>query len=213
MRIWPSLLAADCLNLQKEIQILIDAGISQLHLDIMDNHYVPNLSFGPVFCEAIHRRFPNLEIDVHLMTDNPQSLIKRFAEAGANRISIHIDSCIHLHDTLMRIKAEGLKAGIAINPAEEIPELDWCDNLVDYLLMMSVNPGFGGQKFIESSFRKIAAIQARHPQIPIMVDGGVDLSNLNRLKQLAVSDVVIGSALFNASNFPLSIQQFKDITD
>lgn len=211
MKIWPSILAADCLNLEKEINILIDSGIHQIHLDIMDNHYVPNLSFGPLFCEAIHYAFPEIEIDVHLMTTEPKSLISRFAAAGACRISIHKDACIHLHDTLATIKNLGLKAGLAINPAEDIPELKWCEEMIDYLLLMSVNPGFGGQKFISSSLDKIGLIHQTYKHLPIMVDGGIDLSNLEDLKKQGVTDVVIGSALFKAKNYPINIQQFQHL--
>ena len=211
MKIWPSILAADCLNLEKEIKILIAAGIEQIHLDIMDNHYVPNLSFGPDVCEAIHQAFPQIEIDVHLMTTQPKSLISRFAKAGASRISIHKDACIHLHETLSSIKNIGLKAGLAINPGEDIPALQWCEPALDYLFLLSVNPGFGGQKFIPSTLDKIKVIHQTHKHLPIMVDGGVDLNNLEALKHQAVSDVVIGSALFKATNFPHNIQQFQHL--
>lgn len=211
IKIWPSILAANYLHLEKEINTLVKSGIEQIHLDIMDNHYVPNLSFGPGLCEAIHQAFPKLEIDVHLMTYNPQNLIPGFAAAGASRISIHKDGCIHLHQTLASIKNLGLKAGLAINPAEDIPELQWCESVLDYLLLMSVNPGFGGQQFIPSSLEKIKLIHQQHQDLAIMVDGGVDLNNLQILKQQGVTDVVIGSALFKAQDYPANITQFQHL--
>ena len=209
--IWPSILAADCLNINQELKTLTKSGIERIHLDIMDNHYVPNLSFGPDLCEAIHQTFPQIEIDVHLMTDDPQHLISRFAAAGASRISIHKDACIHLHQTLASIKNLGLKAGLAINPAEDLPELQWCESVLDYVLLMSVNPGFGGQKFIPSSLEQIRRIHQQYQHLPIMVDGGVDLSNLQALKKQGASDVVIGSALFKAQDYPANIRQFQHL--
>ena len=211
--LWPSILAADYLRLDQEIKHLIQAGMTHIHLDIMDNHYVPNLSFGPDLCAAIHQAYPQIEIDVHLMTIDPQRLISRFAATGASRISIHLNACTQLYQTLSSIKHLGLKAGLAINPAEDIATLQWCESVLDYVLVMSVNPGLGGQAFIPSSLEKIKRIHQQHQQLDIMVDGGIDLSNLQAIKEQGASDVIIGSALFKATDYPANIQYFQQLAN
>ena len=209
--IWPSLLAADLLNLESQINALKAQGISTLHLDIMDNHYVPNLSFSPDLCQQIHQRFPELSIDVHLMTKPVDSLIPAFAKAGASRIAIHADTTIHLNQALATIKQLNCKAGLVLNPAEDISSLAWCHHQLDYILVMTVNPGFGGQKLIPQVLDKIRALQHNYPHIPIMVDGGVDLNNIKSLKDAGASQFVVGSALFRAPNFPVCIPQFLQV--
>ncbi|HBB53394.1 MAG TPA: ribulose-phosphate 3-epimerase [Legionellales bacterium] len=210
--LWPSLLAANLLNLQKDIKTLQAHDVNQIHLDIMDNHYVPNLSFGPDFCRQIHQKFSQIIIDVHLMIHPVQSMIETFAKAGAHRISIHADACTHLHHSLHAIKKLGCQAGLAINPGESIEHLQWCHHLLDYILIMTVNPGFGGQKIIPEVYQKIQKIHDLYPHLSIMVDGGVDLLNIKDLKQYGAQDFVVGSALFQANDFPQCISPFLEMT-
>ena len=209
MNIWPSLLAADLLNLQTQIEALNLHHIHQVHLDIMDNHYVPNLSFSPDLCTAIRHQFPKLSIDVHLMTNPVDNLILAFAKAGAQRISIHASTTLHLDYSLKLIKQNGSKAGLAINPAEGIEHLEWCHMNLDYLLFMTVNPGFCGQSLINQVIPKILKAHQQYPHLPIMVDGGINLTNVKQLKEAGCQDFVIGSALFQAKNFPDSIHDFQ----
>jgi ribulose-phosphate 3-epimerase len=212
LNLWPSLLAANLLDLQKEIQTLQAQGIQQIHLDIMDNHYVPNLSFGPELCRQIHQRHPDIKIDVHLMINPVLSMIDTFSKAGAHRIAIHADACTHLHYSLEHIKKQGCKVGLAINPGESIEHLKWCYQLLDYVLIMTVNPGFGGQKMISEVIPKIKYIHQLYPNLDITVDGGVDLSNIKYLKQHGAQDFVVGSALFQAKDYPQCISSFLELT-
>lgn len=210
MKIWPSILAADLLNLSAQIQILIDHGIGQLHLDIMDNHYVPNLSFSPDLCRQIKQKFPSIKIDVHLMTKPAEALIHQFGQASADRIAIHADCGPHLDFYLESIKQYACLAGLAINPGESIHHLDEIFARVDYVLMMTVNPGFGGQKLIPYTIAKVAKLRQAFPKLPIMVDGGIDLNNISQLIAAGASDFVIGSALFKANHFPKCITAYLE---
>ena len=209
MNIWPSLLAANLLNLESQITALMNQGISNIHLDIMDNHYVPNLSFGPDFCAQIKKRFPSLNIDVHLMISPVSKMIEQFAKSGASRIAIHADSEIHLNYQLQQIKQLGCETGLAINPEEGIEHLQWIAPYLDFVLLMTVNPGFGGQKMIQETLGKIKLIKTLYPNLSLTVDGGVDLQNIGTLKKLGVDEIVVGSALFQANNFPDNIIYFK----
>lgn len=209
--LWPSILAASMLDIGAEIEILIKNDVHQLHLDIMDNHYVPNLSFGPDLCMQIHQRFPQLSIDVHLMITPVESMIEQFAKAGASRIAIHTDACIHLHRHLQRIRELGCQAGLVLNPSQGIESLSNCIHQLDYVLVMSVNPGFGGQTWIPEVLEKIQAIHDQYPQLPIMVDGGIQLANIKEFIHHGATEFVVGSALFKASNYPLCIQQYQDL--
>lgn len=210
--IWPSILAADILNIQHQLECLVTYGVHQIHLDIMDNHYVPNLSFSADFCKAITTKFPGLKIDVHLMTKPVDNLILSFAQAGAHRISIHADATQHLNYSLNLIKQEGLEAGLAINPGEDITHLDWCHHQLDFALMMTVNPGFGGQMLLPHVIEKIARVHHLFPNLPQMVDGGINLNNIQSLKLAGAQQFVIGSSLFKAENFPHSIYEFLRAT-
>jgi ribulose-phosphate 3-epimerase len=211
MRIWPSLLAANLLHLEADIQQLETLGIHQLHLDIMDNHYVPNLSFGPAFCQAIHQRFPKMVIDVHLMIEPVDPMISIFAASGAKRIAIHPHATRHLNYSLNLIRENNCLAGIALNPADNLQSLQFCHHQLDYVLIMTVNPGFGGQKLLPDVIEKISILKTLYPSIPIMVDGGVCLQNISILKNAGVEDFVIGSSLFQAKNFPQSISDFLNL--
>ena len=211
MQILPSLLAADLLNLEQQISILMHHGIKTIHLDIMDNHYVPNLSFSPDLCQAIRKRFPDLIIDVHLMTYHVTQLIQDFAKAGANRIAIHPQSTTHFDYSLGLIKQLNCEAGLVLNPAEDLDSLKWTEHLLDYILIMTVNPGFGGQKLLPHVIEKIKQIHQLHPRLRIAVDGGVDLKNIKSLKNAGCKDFIVGSALFKAVNFPNCIDEFMSL--
>lgn len=205
----PSILAADITRLGEEIDHVIGAGADLIHLDVMDNHYVPNLTFGPVICESMRRHFPQLIIDVHLMVQNPDTLISSFAEAGANRMSIHPDSTIHLDRSLQLIKNEGCKAGIVLNPATSIDCLQWCMHHLDFVLVMTVNPGFGGQKLIPSVIHKIAIIRERYPTLSICVDGGITGDNIADIAKAGANEFVVGSAIFSNPDYRTTIADLR----
>ena len=211
MKIWPSLLAANLLHLEADIHQLQTHGIHQLHLDIMDNHYVPNLSFGPAFCEAIHQRFPKIDIDVHLMIEPVDPMISIFASSGAKRIAIHPQTTRHLNYSLNLIREHSCLSGIALNPGDDLQVIHFCQHQLDYVLIMTVNPGFGGQKLLPDVIEKIKILKKQYPTLPIMVDGGVSLQNISTLKNAGVEDFVIGSSLFHAKNFPQSISDFLNL--
>lgn len=211
-KIWPSILAANMLNLSYDLECIEKHGLHQIHLDVMDNHYVPNLTFGPELCHQIHRAFPKLFIDVHLMVSPVREMIEKFAKMGAHRISIHADACIHLNHDLHLIREHGCGVGLAINPGEGIDHLKWCHQQLDYVLIMTVNPGFGGQKLIPSVYEKIKYIRKQYPHLPLMVDGGVNLKNIHDLIQQGATDFVVGSALFQAPDYPFCIENYLRMT-
>lgn len=206
----PSLLAANPLKIFDELESLMAHGIKMIHFDVMDQHYVPNLSFGPQFCSAIHQAFPALFIDVHLMTFKLDEQIHAFAKAGANRISIHADSTIHLNRSLQLIKDLSCEAGLAINPSNSLDAVLWNDHLLDFMLIMTVNPGYGGQKLIPQMITKIAQAHATYPHIPIAVDGGIGLKNMANLINAGASQFIIGSDLFGQKDYKSYIQQINE---
>jgi len=199
--ILPSLLAADSIILGEEITAVTQAGIRTLHLDIMDNHYVPNLSFGPHIAEQIKQRFPKLHLDVHLMASPVDALIEAFAEAGAARISIHPEATQHLDRSLARIQALGCQAGLALNPSTSLEAIHWCVHHLDFVLLMTVNPGFGNQVFIPEMIPKIKALRQTYPTLPITVDGGVSEKNIALLADAGVTQFVVGSAIFKTRDY------------
>lgn len=202
-RIAPSLLACDLAHVADEVRSVETAGADLLHFDVMDGHFVPNLTFGPGLCAAV-RRLTKLPLDVHLMVTNPDALVEAFVEAGANRVSVHVEAVTHLHRSLTRIRALGAKPGVALNPATPASDLDEIWPYVDFVLIMSVNPGFGGQHFIPETLDKIARLRSERDQrnaaAELVVDGGVEPGNAKALRSLGVDVLVAGTAVFRAAD-------------
>ena len=207
-RIAPSLLSADFARLGEEVRSVIAAGADWLHFDVMDNHYVPNLTFGPMVCQAL-RKHSTVPIDVHLMVQPVDALAVAFAKAGANLISFHPDASTHVDRTLQLIKAEGCQAGLVFNPAQPLDVLDWVIDKVDLVLVMSVNPGFGGQSFIDSALRKVEQARRRIDaerarsgrDIRLEVDGGIKVDNIRRVADAGADTFVAGSAIFGQPDY------------
>jgi ribulose-phosphate 3-epimerase len=211
----PSILSCDFTKIRDDFANMNKAKVDYVHVDIMDGNYVPNISFGPQIVKQF-RELTDIPFDVHLMINNPENYIKEFADAGANILSIHPGSTIHLNRTINLIKSYGIKAGLVLNPAEDLSILDYTLDDIDILLLMSVNPGFGGQKFIESSYRKIKAakeiINQRSSKCLIEVDGGVNLDNAEKLYECGADILVAGSAIFSNENSLEQMQKFKAIS-
>lgn len=199
--ILPSLLSADFARLGEEADAVIDAGADMLHLDVMDNHYVPNLTVGPLVCEALRKYGIKVPIDVHLMVKPVDQLIVDFANAGASNITFHPEASEHVDRSLTLIRKNGCKAGLALNPATGLECLEYVLDKIDLVLVMSVNPGFGGQSFIPSALDKISAlkklISSRDLNIRIAVDGGIKIENIGEVARAGADSFVAGSAIFN----------------
>jgi ribulose-phosphate 3-epimerase len=206
----PSLLSADMTRLGDEVHDVMKAGADMIHFDVMDNHYVPNLTIGPFVCQALKNRFPSLKIDVHLMTKPVDELIGQFAKAGAERISIHPDATVHLDRSLQLIRQLGCQAGLVLNPATPLDCLTWCLHRLDFVLVMTVNPGFGGQTLIPEMIDKIALIKKNYPKLPICVDGGVTVDNIGTLAGAGATEFVAGSAIFSSANYQETIAAMRD---
>lgn len=200
IKLTPSLLAADLLNLGRDVDQMMKNGIDRLHFDVMDAHFVPNLSFGPAFCRAIHKQFPELKLDVHLMMDNPEKYLDTFLEAGAHSIIVHRE-VLNDPDTMVRkIHEKGVLAGLSIKPATPVKALlHWLDE-TDIVLIMTVEPGFGGQKLMPEQIEKISMLRREGYQSVIAVDGGVTLENAPQLKDAGANWLIMGTSYFQADD-------------
>lgn len=210
--ICPSILAADFKNLERDIKLTEDGGADIIHCDIMDGQFVPNISFGP---EIVHQvsQITGLPLDVHLMINNPENFIDKFAKAGADYISVHYESNNHVNRLIQQIKDAGCKAGVVLNPATPFFMLDELYTIVDFILVMSVNPGFGGQKYIEQSSYKIKHIKNRlnevHSKAHIEVDGGIGPENIKMISDCGVDMFVCGASIFKSKDIKKTTSELK----
>ena len=214
-KIAPSILSADFSRLGEEILAVETAGADLIHIDVMDGHFVPNITIGPSQVKWL-RKMTKLPFDVHLMISNPERYIGSFAEAGSNIITVHVEAAQHLHRTLAEIKERGVKAGVSLNPATPLLHVEPILKDVDLLLVMSVDPGFGGQKFIESILPKIEQarkmVDAVSPHIAIEVDGGITLDNIGLVAEAGADIIVSGAAVFGSGDYTHTIRAMKALT-
>ena len=210
----PSILSADFSKLGDEIRSVEEAGADWIHIDVMDGHFVPNITIGPLIVEAA-RRITSLPLDVHLMIENPDRYIEDFAKSGADLISVQVEACIHLNRTIQLIKSLDLRAGVVLNPSTSLSAIEWILEDVDFVMIMSVNPGFGGQKFIPNSLDRIRAlrkmIQDRGLSVLIEIDGGVNEKTIKDISDAGVDVFVAGSAIFKSPNYKETISKFREL--
>jgi len=208
----PSILSADFTCLGKELSAVENAGADWIHIDVMDGRFVPNITYGPIIVQAC-KRVTSLPLDVHLMIEKPEAIIPDFAKAGADYISVHAETCPHLHRTLQQIRELGVKPGVALNPATPLSFIEHIADQLDFVLIMSVNPGFGGQKFIESSIEKIKALSdllaKKNPFAIIQVDGGINADTIAAVARAGASCFVAGSAIFNTPDYTDTIAALR----
>jgi ribulose-phosphate 3-epimerase len=212
VKIAPSILAADFARLAEEIQRVEAAGADMLHVDVMDGHFVPNLTIGPPVVKAI-KAVTRLPLDVHLMVEEPDALLPAFIDAGSDNLTVHVEACRHLHRTIQSIKEAGVRASVVLNPATPLYTLHEILPEVDMVLLMSVNPGFGGQSFIPSTLDKIRALQQdlahRRLQVAIEVDGGVKASNARMIREAGATVLVAGTAIFGQEDYGQAIRALR----
>ncbi len=212
IKIAPSLLSADFRNLEKQIKLCEKGSADLLHLDIMDGHFVPNITFGPMVVKAINS-VTHIKLDTHLMIEKPERYIKDFADAGSDIITVHVETCPHLHRTIQLIQSYGKKAGVTLNPSTPASALTQVLKFVDLILVMTVNPGFGGQKFISEMIEKIEIIACMrdnvNPHILIEVDGGVNEQNAKKLADAGTDILVAGNSIFLQKNIPDAINNLR----
>jgi len=211
----PSILSADFSRLGAEIQAVEAAGAEVIHIDVMDGHFVPNITIGPLVVKAA-RQVTDLPLDVHLMITSPDRYIQDFIDAGADWVTVHVEACTHLHRTLSYIRGQGKKAGAVLNPATSLSTLEYVLDELDLVMLMSVNPGFGGQSFIESSLEKITKLRqmldAVNPEAGIEVDGGISPKNIERVAKAGANIFVAGSAVYGAPDYQAVITEMKRLS-
>jgi ribulose-phosphate 3-epimerase len=212
----PSILACDFIKLGDEVKAVEKAGADWVHVDVMDGHFVPNITFGPLIAEAC-RRATSLPLDVHLMIENPDRYIEQFAKAGASSISVHEETCVHLNRTVTAIRELGVSPGVVLNPTTPLSSIEWILEYVDYVLILSVNPGFGGQSFITNSIDRIRAlrknIDERGLSVLIEVDGGVNERTIKKISEAGVDIFVAGSAIFGSDDYRETIDRFRRLSE
>jgi len=212
IKLAPSILSADFAKLLEDVKKVEKAGCEYLHIDVMDGHFVPNITLGPGIVKSL-RKDVNMVFDTHLMIENPDNYIKDFVDAGSDLIVVHVEACRHLHRTIQNIKSHNVKAGVALNPGTPIETIKHVLQDVDMVLVMTVNPGFGGQSFIESMIGKIKElkqiIDEKDLNVDIQVDGGIKPSNINQVVEAGANVIVAGSAIFNSENIEETVKLMR----
>ncbi len=215
-RIAPSILSADFSKLGEEIRAVEKAGADWIHIDVMDGHFVPNITIGPLVVEAA-KRVTTLPLDVHLMIENPDRHIQDFAKAGADLIAVQVETCTHLHRTIHFIRECGVRPGVVLNPSTPLSSIDWVLDSVDFVMLMSVNPGFGGQSFISNTLEKVKTLRKRITDqglsTLIEIDGGINEKTIRSASEAGVDVFVAGSAIFCSHDYKQTIARFRALMD